>query len=291
MPAAGAVALVVSAKPSVPSTSSRATRSRRSTAAAPSGTASLAALVRLVVAGREEQPGDDRDPGERRGGEDARGRRGGRSGGARRCGRRRSLLLLRARAGALAVAQQVVARLVGGLEPRRVGADPEAVPALPLLLLFGPGPAWKVRPPLPDSFGSGMSTPCPRMQRAYFSAASWSLARLAGSMVSPPPICMYFWQALCADFIFGSLKFTLPPGELDAAACRRAGGRACRCRARACTWRTSGRLRRPCPAGSRRWPARRRRLELPHAPSARAAPTAARRSGDLVMAGHEARPT
>jgi hypothetical protein len=31
--------------------------------------------------------------------------------------------------------------------------------------------------------------------------------------------------------------------------------------------------------------------ELPPAPRAKAAPTAARRSGDLVMGGHEARPT
>ena len=52
------------------------------------------------------------------------------------------------------------------------------------------------------------------MQRAYLRAASWSLARLAGSIVSPPPICMYFWHALCAAFIFGSLELTLPPESL-----------------------------------------------------------------------------
>ena len=206
-------------------------------------------------------------------------------------GRRRSLRLLRARAGALAVAEQVVAHLVGGLEPRRFGADAEAVAAAAVALAVRPGPAWKVSPPLPGSFGSGMSTPCPRMQRANFSAASRSLARLAGSMVSPPPICMYFWQALCADFIFGSLKCTLAARELDA---RRLPTRCGSGMSMPCSRMHLANFRAPSKALSCRLaplaglpPS----SELPQAPSASAAPTAARRSGDLVMAGHEARPT
>jgi hypothetical protein len=135
-----------------------------------------------------------------------------------------------------------------------------------------------------------MSTPCWRMQRAKFRAASWSRARRAGSMVSPPPICMYFWHALCAVFTLGSLGLMLRPVSLIPPLPTRCGS------GKSTPWSRMHleNLRAPSNALSSLLAALGEpppSSEPPHAPSANVAATAARMSGDLVMAGHEARPT
>ncbi len=103
---------------------------------------------------------------------------------------------------------------------------------------------------------------------------------------------MYFWHALCAAFIFGSLKFTpFPPESLMPPLPTRCGsGMSMPCSRmhwenfRAPSKALSG------PVAPFAPPPPSFEL-LPHAPSAKAAAAAARRSGDLVMAGHEAWPT
>ena len=147
-----------------------------------------------------------------------RGRRGGRSGAARPCGRRRSLVLLGARAGSVAVAQEVVARLVGGLELRRVGTDPEARAAALAADAGGLRAGLDVSPPLPASFGSGMSTPVrAHAARDTSRAASWSLARLRGvERLAAADLHVLLARALRGLRSCGSLKLTLPPESLDA---------------------------------------------------------------------------
>src|SRR4051812_30639089 len=101
---------------------------------------------------------------------------------------------------------------------------------------------------------------------------------------------MYFWQAFCAAFVFGSLGLMLPPVILMAPVPARCGSG----KSRPCSRMHFENFSAPSkalscpPAPFLPAPSL---SELPHAPTAKAAATAARMSGDLVMAPHEAGPT